>query len=338
MVSESTNAELTATTAVLSFDGSRESLLVQVGFGGSGGEEFAWLLPLPGAPEIDAASDEAIVAALDMTAPPERDEYVDDVVPSVCACGGGDDGDLSAGGGVERLGTQVVEGLRFDTIAGAPDAVDRYLDRHSFRLDPHQRESVRDYMDRGWVIVTGTVAAGAPPGGALTPVRFSFETDEAVYPLAMAGDDHAGTMEMDVLTLTPFRPESQTFDEVVVRPASDGTLPEPGDRLELVYAAPLVPDQRDRLSELDPPEDAWLGRYRAGWQIDSLDDDLVLAAGSSSALDYQPLLDEYRSQQRWVPVGRMALISGTVAFITTLIAGPLALVIWMVRVIRRRRA
>jgi hypothetical protein len=271
-----------------------------------------------------------------MTAPPERDEFVEDVVPSVCACGAGDDGDLAAGG-VQRLGTEVVGGLRFDTITGTPDAVDRYLQHHAFRLDPHQRESIRDYMDRGWVIVTGTVAAGAPPGGALTPVRFSFETDEAVYPLAMAGDDHAGVMEMDLLTVTPFRPSSQTFDEVVVRPSSEGTLPEPRDRLELVYAAPLASGQRDRLVDLDPPEDAWLGRYRARWQIDSLDDDLVLAAGSSNAVDYRALVDEYESQQRWVPIGRFALMSGTLAVVTALIALPLALAIWVVRSIARRR-
>lgn len=334
MVSGSTNAELTATDALLSFDGARERLLVQVGFGGSGGEGFGWLLPLPSSPEIDEASNEPLVAALESTRPPPRDDSVPSVFPEVCACGGGDD--ETAAGGVQHLGTEVVGGLRFDTIAGSPGAVDVYLERHDFNLDPHQRSAIREYMTRDWVIVTATVAPGAPPGGSLTPILFTFDTDEAIYPLAMAGDDHAGIMEMELFTLTPFRPSSQTFDERIVRPASDGILPEAGDRLELVYSAPLPPAGSGAFGSLDPPEGAWLSRYRAAWNIESLKSDLVLAAGPSTPVTFRPLLDDYESDARWVGLGQMALFSGFLGFLTLVIGIPLLGVVWLFRAVRRR--
>jgi hypothetical protein len=336
MVSSSTNAELTATTALLSFDGSTERLLVQVGFGGSGGEEFAWLMPLPSAPDISEGSDDALLSALSLTQPPSRDEHVPDVMPSVCACGAGGGEDLATGG-VDRLGSEVVGGVRFDTITGSGGAVDAYLDRNGFRLDPHQREAVRDYMSRGWVIVTGKVAAGAPPGGRITPVMFSFPSDEAVYPLAMAGDEHAGVMDMELLTLTPFRPTSSTFEEEVVRPDSQGTLPVPQDRLELVYSAPLPASGPDELGALQPPEGAWLSRYRAAWNIDSLRDDLVLAAGSSSAVDYQPLLENYEADARWVPAQQLALVGLTLLVLTVIVAVPLSVLMFLVRAVRGRK-
>jgi hypothetical protein len=335
MVSNSTKAELTATTALLTFDGATERLLVQVGFGGSDGEEFAWLMPLPAAPDISERTDAALVAALSITEPPDRDEHVPDVMPSLCACGAG--GEETAAGGVNRFGSEVVGGVRFDTIAGTGAAVDAYLARNDFRLDPHQRTAVRDYMDRGWVIVTGKVAAGAPPGGRFTPVLFSFPTDEAVYPLAMAGDEHAGVMEMELLTLTPFRPTSTTFDEEIVRPDSEGTLPVPGDRLELVYSAPLPANGPDGFGSLQPPEGAWLSRYRAAWNIDSLRDDLVLAAGSSSTVDYRSLLDDYQKDARWVPLQQLAVVGSTLLLLTLVVAIPLALLMWLVKTVRGRK-
>ena len=333
MVSNSRYAELTGMSALLSFDGSTERLLVQVGFGGTDGESFAWLMPFPAAPDISKASTESLETAIAVTTPPERDEAVPELFPSVCACGAG--GEDLANGGVEHLGTQTVGGIRFDTITGGGDAVNAYLDEHDFRLEPHQRESIEDYMRRGWVMVTGTVERGAPAEGRLTPVSFAFPTDEAVYPLQIAGDDHAGTVEMDVVTVTPFRPRSTTYREHVVRPSDDGTMPPAGDRLELVYAAPLSPELGAELRDIAPPEGAWLGRYRATWNIPTLDQDLVLAAGPADHVDFEGLLASYEDDARWVPLGRFAWTMGILAFVTLVVLTTLALVTGLVRLIFR---
>ena len=321
-------------SALMSFDGSRERLLVQVGFGGAEGESFGWLMPLPAQPVIEKAEPGPLETAMAVTTPPLREDAVEPVFPSVCACGASDDD--TAAGGVQHLGTEVVGGIRFDTIAGGGEAVRGYLDRHDFRLEPRQRESIDDYMDRGFVMVTGTVEPGAPASGRLTPVLFTFPTDEAIYPLQIAGDDHAGVIEMDVVTLTPFRPTSSTYEETIVRPTDDGTLPYAGDRLELVYSAPMSAELEDELRPVAPAEGAWLSRYRANWNIPTLTDDLMLEPGPNEVVDYEPLLATYESSARWIPVQRMAVVSGVLVILTLVVLVPVLLVTGLVRLIRRR--
>ncbi|HET7481448.1 MAG TPA: DUF2330 domain-containing protein [Actinomycetota bacterium] len=329
MVSDNGSAELTSMTAALSFDGSQERLLVQVGFGGATGESFGWLMPVPAAPEIEPADDSVLDAALTATTPPVRDDYVPSLLPGLCACGGGGEG---AAGGVQHLGTTVVGDVRFDTIAGRAGALSTYLDNHNFELDAHQRDAVTDYVRRGWVFVTGTVADGAPAAGRITPVLFTFQTDEAVYPLEMAGDDaHPGDVAMDVITVTPYRPTSTTYDEHVLRPDPDGAFVTGMDSLGLVYSAPVTDEQRRALAPLTGGTHAWLSRYRANWSLGALTDDLVLAEGPSTRIDYVSLLASYRSDARWVNVGRFAFAYSMLLFLVLGIGGVMVILVGLAR-------
>lgn len=331
MVSEDGSAELDAFTALLSHDGATEELLVTVGYAAQeaaseDGPGFAWMMPLPAAPEITEADAAALRAALDITEPPRREDHVPSLLPGVCACGAANDG---AGGGLD-VDRTVVGPFEFVTLrGGSTGSVQGWMGEHGFAFHDRQSPAVQAYLDRGWVLVTARVLPGVEPEGDLTPVRFRFESGDPVYPLALAGSGHQGqVIPMSLFTVTPYRPAATSMPEDVVEPDDDGEFASPGNLLELRYSAPLSDaDGRDLAVGVTVPDGSWLTRYEASWQATSLTEDLVFGrASSQTAIDYEALLDRYAAARKWSYVGRGVVLFFLITPLVLAVSGLVVLV------------
>ncbi|MDQ3990689.1 MAG: DUF2330 domain-containing protein, partial [Actinomycetota bacterium] len=314
MVSPDGATELARFETLLVHDGATQQILTSVayetsreyGSGTEADEGFAWLMPLPSPPEVGAGDAAAIRSARSMTAPPPRDEHVPPVMPLLCACGAADQGPGATG--VDVLGRTVVEGLEFVTLGGErAGEMAAWMREEGFTFHDRQEPVLQGYLDRGWVVVAARILPGAEPTGELTTVRFRFDTAEPVYPLAIAGADHGGPpVRMSLYVATPYRPESATLPQTVVRPDDYADFPQPSDELQLRYSAPLEGYRAGILEgATDLPDGAWLSWYEASFDPETLDQDLRLdRATDQEAVDYEPLLAAYASARRWAYVGR----------------------------------
>lgn len=61
-----------------------------------------------------------------------------------------------------------------------------WLKEHDFQLSDAATDAVASYASQGWSFSMITLDTGAAFEGALEPVRFTFKTDEVVYPLRLA--------------------------------------------------------------------------------------------------------------------------------------------------------
>ncbi|MGH2686028.1 MAG: DUF2330 domain-containing protein, partial [Actinomycetota bacterium] len=160
------------------------------------------------------------------------------------------------------------------------------------------------YLDRGWVLVASRVAPGEVITGSIVPVSFRFRSPEPVYPLAMAGTGHEEQdLDVRLFVLSPYRPESTTYPERVVRPSHTGHFIGVGPRLELRYSAPLAGDA----ARFEADASTWLSRYEGDLRSETLTEDLVFdRAPSQASVDYAELLDDFRTQRTWIYVQRVA--------------------------------
>jgi hypothetical protein len=311
MISEEGSAELDGFEALLSWEDDQETMLVAVRYT-SAEDEFAWMMPFPAAPEVDEGTIDPILAARDISTPP--------LPPS--------DGDGAGApqAGVDVIDREVVGDLEFVTLGGEQAAeLQRWMRREGFAFHDTQEAAVQEYLDQEWVIVAARVLPGAPAEGEMVPVRFRFDAEEPVYPLRVAGSSHSDALPMELYVVTPFRPESETYDETIVRP-DDGAFPEAADRLEIRYSAPLTQDERSRLRSpgIRPKAGAWLTRYEATWRPETLGLDLVLR---SSPVQEPVAFDEGEEEDGLSPVAMIAIAA----------AAALVLLLLIVVISRRRR-
>jgi hypothetical protein len=283
MVSEEGQAEVTGFEALLRWDGSQEDLLVSVAYASSE-PEFAWLMPLPSAPEVEEGDAALIEEAFAITEPPvaEEDDEGD---------GAGAPPMVGGAPGVNVIGRDTIGGLRFVTLGSkSASEVTRWMRKHQFGFHDRQEPVLQGYLDRGWVVVAARAAPGQQPAGALVPVRFRFGSDEPVYPLAMAGSTHSDLyLGMKLFVLTPYRPTSTTYPEITVLQSPNLAPPLPGRELQLRYSAPLGPDA----SRLEATPDTWLTRYEATILVGDLTEDLILIeAAEQTPVDYSDLGDD----------------------------------------------
>ena len=277
MVSEEGTAELAGFEALLSWSDGGETLLVAVRYA-SPEDEFAWMMPFPEPPQVEEGTLEPILAAREISTPPPPEPE-----------GDGEGAGAPPPVGVDVIDREVVGDLELVTLGSERAAeLQRWMRSHGFAFHDTQEETVQAYLDEGWVIVAARVLPGAPPEGEMVPVRFRFDAEEPVYPLRVAGSSHADELPMELYVVTPFRPESETFAETVVRPR-EGSFPDARDRLEGRYSAPLTQDERARLRSpgVRPKRGAWLTRYEAAWRPETLDADLVLRSSPvQEAVDF----------------------------------------------------
>jgi uncharacterized protein DUF2330 len=288
MVSADGTADMQGMSALLSYDGTSEDLAVVVSYAAPSGQ-FAWLMPLPAAPQISQTSSQGLIAGFRITTPPLESNYqfhfgIGAAAPS---------------GAVSELGRTTIGNLEFVTLGatGAADVTAWMLAQH-FGFHDTQRQSIQGYLDRHWVLVAAHTTAAAPRTGSIA-VRFTFATTDPVYPLVIAGASHQGTLPMHLLVVTPYRPQSTTFPETIVRPFSNGEQPAPQSRLEVRYASPLTAAQREQVGlSVTAPAGSWLTRYEAEWEVTALNMDLVFKRGNDqSKVNFDELYNRFQAER-----------------------------------------
>ena len=78
-----------------------------------------------------------------------------------------------------RVGDLEATTLRASNVSG----LNKWLKSNDFTLSKGNRESLATYVDLGWSFVAVKLVAGDTLDGRLDPIRFTFETDELVYPI-----------------------------------------------------------------------------------------------------------------------------------------------------------
>jgi uncharacterized protein DUF2330 len=334
-VSADGSAELQGMSALFSFDGTREDLAVVVSYAAPTGP-FVWLMPLPTTPEISATSVAGMVDGFQITTPPLESGYQPQTsfgsstpIPQ---------------GGVLGLGRGSIGNLEFVTLgATEPKEVGAWMLANGFAYHDTQLQSVQGYLAKHWVIVAARTIAGSTAQKGAIAVRFTFPTGEPVYPLAIAGASHQGTLPMHLLAATPYRPVSATYPETTVEPASNGVEPAALSRLELRYTSTLTEDERIQVGQsVTVPTGYWLTRYDAQWRLTDLSQDLVLnRAADQSEVNFDALHKRFQLEQDRTNRNNQTLlvaIEGTVLITgVALVAVAIVFVVVLARGHRRRR-
>lgn len=140
--------------------------------------ETGLVFPTPSPAQV-SLGDRADFEALDRVTAPQRVEEYD-----WWRVGG----DGAAGGAPPTVLDQVQLGPIEATTLAASDTegLTAWLAERSFALSPEVEAELDGYVERGWYFVAMRLTGDAPLDGGLDPLRFRFETDELVYPMAMS--------------------------------------------------------------------------------------------------------------------------------------------------------
>ncbi|HTB62744.1 MAG TPA: DUF2330 domain-containing protein, partial [Opitutales bacterium] len=191
-------------TVFLDYDSATktESFVVQAKFTGDAAD-FGMLLPVPSKPTLNEMPKEFFseLSVFTQLEPLNRNKYLAGAPRGGFgggAAGGTGGGRGGAGGAapattVEVLETGVVGTLEYKTIAAEkPDDLYQWLKDNNYSYSGDE-DTLKYYIDKKWVFVamkidSKQVTAG-PDGkfsGQITPTRFTFASDKAVYPMHMS--------------------------------------------------------------------------------------------------------------------------------------------------------
>ncbi|MBI3227496.1 MAG: DUF2330 domain-containing protein [Mycolicibacterium cosmeticum] len=178
--------------ALISWDGSREDILMSFGVTGSS-ERAAWVMPVPSAAKVDLG-DMAVFAELARRTAP-RIEYRDSWWPTFDWLRQGTSATLDTAGarpgaGVNVLSTQRIGPFDVTRLRGDdPAALAEWLAGKGFPHPAGLDANLAPYVADGWEIVAIQLAADDPAAalsGTLQPLRLSFASDEAIYPMRLS--------------------------------------------------------------------------------------------------------------------------------------------------------
>jgi hypothetical protein len=102
---------------------------------------------------------------------------------------GGGFGDGAVGGAAPpTVLDQVQLGPVQATTLAASDAtgLSEWLDTNGYAIRPEIAALLGDYVDRGWYFVALKLTSDVPLEGGLDPIRFTFDSDELVYPMELS--------------------------------------------------------------------------------------------------------------------------------------------------------
>jgi len=142
--------------------------------------EAGLVFPTP-SPATVSLGDRADFEAIDRVTTPRRVEEYD-----WWSFGGAGAG--SAGGAPPEVLDVVQLGpIEATTLAASDTAgLETWLADNDYALAPAVTDLLGAYVDRGWYFVALKLTGDAPLDGGLDPLRFTFETDELVYPLELS--------------------------------------------------------------------------------------------------------------------------------------------------------
>ena len=212
-------------SALLCFDGKTERLVIETAFDGKG-EDFAWVVPLPSVPRIEAATPGLFptlrVITRPRVIPHDSGWYVVALLLLICAIAFWVwfsnrslldclvvtfvillfPGILlpSLSKARESSGANVFNVVvhsrgrvgAYDTaVVSGKDGSEilAWLNDSGFFVPPESAAVMRDYASRGWVFAAAKLRRPeeASVTGATHPLSFTFQTDRAVYPMRLTG-------------------------------------------------------------------------------------------------------------------------------------------------------
>lgn len=182
VVSGDSSARVNSETAVLGWDGRRETVLMRLGMRFAGADA-ALIVPTPTPANVSAGDSDSFAELSRMTAPERVTEY--DWFGSGSL--GGDASGAAPGSGPDVLGRVQLGPLEATTLRGGDlTGIREWLDANGYRLRPEMSATLDPYLREGWSFVAMRLTSAEPLSGALDPVRLTFDSDRLVYPMRMS--------------------------------------------------------------------------------------------------------------------------------------------------------
>lgn len=166
--------------AILSWDGDQERIELLLDML-TDAEDLGLIFPTPSPANVTAGDRQTFVDI--ETAIQPREVIVDDWWEF-----GGYGAGAPEGGGAPVVLDQVQLGPVEATTLEASDTtgLTDWLDANDYGIRPEIEALLGEYVEKGWYFVALKLTSDAPLDGGLDPIRFTFDSDELVYPMALS--------------------------------------------------------------------------------------------------------------------------------------------------------
>ncbi|OBB02401.1 hypothetical protein A5755_27165 [Mycolicibacterium fortuitum] len=294
--------------ALVAWDGATEDILMSFNVQGSS-SKAAWIMPVPTEAEV-TLGESAVFSALSALSSP-RVEYRDSWWPTfgwlTQMFSGSQDGLVMAAApdGVTVRSQQRLGPFNVTRLASAdPHALATWLTQKGFAQPPSLADDLAPYVAEGWEIVAVQLfpdAAGQTLTGELQPLRLSFASDTAIYPMRLSrAAQHPLSVDLYVLAGHRMDPTA---------------LPVAGGNPTLQFAGRIS----SRISELNTYLEA--GDYLTRWTdtIDSpasIDGDYAFAPAAADN-DYRAVV--YRERDRGDVTGLALYVAAAIGAVAVLV-------------------
>lgn len=165
--------------AIVSWDGDQERIELLLDML-TDADDVGLILPTPSPAEVTAGDRQTFVDIEQAIQP--KQVVVDD-------WWAGDQGDGAAGGAappvvLDQVQLGPVEATTLE--ASDADGLTAWLDENGYAIRDEIAAGLEDYVERGWYFVALKLTSDIPLEGGLDPIRFTFDSDELVYPMALS--------------------------------------------------------------------------------------------------------------------------------------------------------
>jgi len=165
--------------AIVSWDGDQERIELLLDML-TDADDVGLIFPTPNPATVTAGDRETFVDIEEAIQP--KQVVVDD-------WWAGDQGDGAVGGAappvvLDQVQLGPVEATTLE--ASDADGLTAWLDENGYAIRDEIAEGLNDYVDRGWYFVALKLTSDVPLEGGLDPIRFTFDSDELVYPMALS--------------------------------------------------------------------------------------------------------------------------------------------------------
>jgi Uncharacterized protein conserved in bacteria (DUF2330) len=167
--------------AILSWDGEQERIELLLDML-TDAEDVGLVFPTPGPATVTTGDRQTFVDI--ETAIQPREVIIDDWWDINIGYGAG----APDGGGQPVVLAQVQLGPVEATTLEASDTtgLTEWLDTNGYAIRPEVSALLDEYVQKGWYFVALKLTSDVPLEGGLDPIRFTFDTDELVYPMALS--------------------------------------------------------------------------------------------------------------------------------------------------------
>jgi len=324
---DGSNVETSGLTAALIFEpqttGGRERLILKLDYRVSQGsvQNFGWVMPVPGQPEVAVAPDDWFARLEKATSP--RPNYIEQLFGPGAPWRPANRGGAVASGGPNPAVTVVSQARvgAFDiTVVAASEqaALSKWAADNAYTSPALDSAAVRDYLAKGWFFVLAKLAteqgrldASSLPGQTQTLV-LSFDSPEPVYPWRLAAYNPAGKLATNRLLPTKLytlQPGHKLGPKNILA----------GQPLELRYAEAFeVAGSRDLLKDLpgDNSKAYFVSSYRGVVKASDLEAaDLSLKTSDEGE---EVGTGKLKSVGEWLLAGVATFFYGEIALLVTL--------------------